>query len=352
MSFLKAPRINKSFWILTILGWGAFALINFIQRQAMKLETLEIGLVSIFSLLLVNTILCLIFRELIHRFGWLDARNTWIWFKILISSAVFGLISAFLMVVVLSSYLVLMGYMSRFFVSMAIVYGNATVVSLLMFLWAALYISINYVAQLQKAELALKQAQLNTLSGQLNPHFLFNGLNNIRGLMLENVEKSRHMLTALADILRYALRSNNNTLQRLQDEIEIVRSYVDLASIQYEERLRYDERIEAELLTYHIPPMMIQLLVENALKHGIDRSPDGGVLCVKVFKQNDALHIQVSNPGALDDSVNSDKNTGLGLKNIRQRLQLMFADSAGLSIREKAGTVTVEVYMPLIEDAI
>ncbi|WP_395373659.1 sensor histidine kinase [Marinicella sp. W31] len=352
MALLKAPMGQKSFWILTLLGWGAFALANFIQRQSLKVESLEIGLVSVFSLLVVNTILCFVFRELIHRFGWLDARNTWIWFKVFFSSVVFGFMSAFLMILVLSSYLVLMGYMSRLIFPMANVYGNSTVTSLLMFLWAALYISINYVAQLRAAELQLKESQLNILSGQLNPHFLFNGLNNIRGLMLENVEKSRHMLTALADILRYALRSNKNTLQRLRDEIEIVRSYVDLASIQYEERLRYEEQIETELMEYYIPPMMIQLLVENALKHGIDRSPDGGALVVKVFNREDELHIQVCNPGQLNDEKSCDKNTGLGLKNIRQRLQLMFADNAGLSMHEKDGTVWVEVYMPLIAEAI
>lgn len=349
MRLLKAPPLNISFWAIYLMVWGAFTVVNFIQRQVMEIETLEMGVFSMVSLLLINILLCLIFREMIHRFGWLNARSMWIWVKVFLVSVFLGLLSSFLVVVALGYYLILMDYMSRFIFSMGSVYGNGTVMSVLMFLWAAIYISLNYVSQLQQAELRLKEAQLNTLSGQLNPHFLFNGLNNIRGLMLENVEKSRHMLTALGDILRYALQSNKNTLQVLRDEIEIVRSYVDLASIQYEERLRYDEQIEDGLMDCSIPPMMIQLMVENALRHGIDRSPNGGDLCLKIFQRQDQLHIQVSNPGQLLDATNS-TSTGLGLKNIRQRLQLMFADAAGLSIQDGNGTVLAEVHLPLVKE--
>ena len=352
MALLKAPRPTLLFWVVNILVWGAFALANFVQRQALEVETLEMGLVSLVVMIVVCTVLCLIFREMIHRFGWIQNPSLWVWFKVFLNSVGFGFVASALMVVLLAYYLVFMGYVSRFIFFMDNVYNNWTITTVLMFLWAAVYISTNYALQLQKKELQLKDAQLNTLSGQLNPHFLFNGLNNIRGLMLENVDKSRHMLTALSVILRYALQSNKQTVQLLKDEIEIVHSYIDLASIQYEDRLNYVEEIEPELLDYYIPPMMIQLLVENALKHGIDRSAVGGDLRLNITRQEELMHIVVCNPGTLNQNLAEGENTGLGLRNIRKRLALMFANEADLSISQDDALVVATVQLPLIKEAI
>lgn len=132
--------------------------------------------------------------------------------------------------------------------------------------------------KLKNAELdaTIKESQLNTLKGQINPHFMFNSLNNIRGLILEDVNKARNMLTSLSETLRYSLTQNDIHAIALEDELEMVEKYVDILKIQFEERLQFELVVDEATLSVQIPPMLIQMLVENAIKHGISNLKDGG----------------------------------------------------------------------------
>jgi len=200
------------------------------------------------------------------------------------------------------------------------------------------------------AALKLKEAQLNSLIGQLNPHFLFNSLNNIRSLMLEDVAKSREVITSLSDFLRYSLTNNNQAFQSIENELTIVRDYIAIASVQYEERLDYHESIDETLLTSNVPPMLIQLLVENAIRHGIDSCPDIGKLALTITRSEQNIAITVVNSGRLTDTVTfseQQKSTGLGIKNIKQRLSLLFNDKAFFDLSEDNGFVKAEVIFPL-----
>ena len=149
--------------------------------------------------------------------------------------------------------------------------------------WVFLYYTIKIILRsnkdrIERLELdaTLKEAQLNTLKGQINPHFMFNSLNNIRGLMLEDVEKSRDMLTKLSKMLQYALTKNTVDSIAVEDELEMVDNYIELAKIQMEDRLAFEKNVAPETLNIKIPPMIIQLLVENAAKHGISNLKEGG----------------------------------------------------------------------------
>jgi LytS/YehU family sensor histidine kinase len=115
----------------------------------------------------------------------------------------------------------------------------------------------------------LKESQLNTLKGQINPHFMFNSLNNIRGLMLEDVTAARNMLTSLSETLRYSLTKSESNSIALEDELDMVKNYIELSKIQLESRLQFESFIDENSLSTQIPPMIIQMLIENAIKHGI-----------------------------------------------------------------------------------
>lgn len=217
--------------------------------------------------------------------------------------------------------------------------------------WLVTYLVIKLLLKLNKDRIerlqlntSLKQAQLNTLKGQINPHFMFNSLNNIRGLMLEDVEKSREMLTKLSEMLRYSLTKNSMNGIAVGEELEMVDNYIALAKIQFEKRLQFVKKVDPEVLELQIPPMIIQLLVENAAKHGISNLRDGGKIHLNIQRGNDELEIVVSNTGKLHISKGS---TQLGLNNIRQRLKLLYGDNASFDLNEKEGEVVATIKIPL-----
>ncbi len=217
--------------------------------------------------------------------------------------------------------------------------------------WTVIYYAVKMVFKFNRdrversqLDASLRQAQLNTLKGQINPHFMFNSLNNIRGLMLEDVERSREMLTKLSEMLRYSLTKNDLNAIAVEEELEMVDNYIDLSRIQFEDRLVYEKNIAKEVLTAPIPPMIIQLLVENGVKHGIANLKEGGKITLDIENIENELSIRVRNTGKLRIAQES---TQLGLKNIRQRLGLLYGKKATFSLKEESNEVLADIKIPL-----
>ncbi|CAM3997599.1 sensor histidine kinase [Flavobacterium antarcticum] len=202
------------------------------------------------------------------------------------------------------------------------------------------------VIKLNKLELegSLKEAKLNTLKGQINPHFMFNSLNNIRGLVLEDPNKSREMITRLSEMLRFSLLKNDMDSIKLEEEIEVVDNFIAISKIQMEERLQFIKEIEPETLNMKIPPMVIQLLVENAIKHGISNYREGGLVKLTTKISKDNLIIEVQNTGQLTISQES---TQLGLKNIKDRISLLYGKEASFKLEEIENNVIATIILPL-----
>lgn len=218
--------------------------------------------------------------------------------------------------------------------------------------WVILYsvikaFSLLNINRLDKAnlEVQLKESQLNTLKGQINPHFMFNSLNNIRGLMLEDVNRSREMLTRLSEMLRYSLTKNNINAINLEDELEMVGNYIEISRIQLEERLQFKKEINIDTDEIKIPPMIIQLLIENSVKHGISKLKEGGLIILKIFKDETYLFIQVINSGRLKFE---DHTTRLGLENIKKRLHLLYGVTATFSLTEANNEVIALIKIPVL----
>lgn len=200
--------------------------------------------------------------------------------------------------------------------------------------------------KIKNAELQanLKESQLNTLKGQINPHFMFNSLNNIRGLMLEDVDGARNMLTNLSETLRYSLTKSNVNSIALEDELEMVENYIEISKIQFEDRLQFKTDIDDASLNKQIPPMIIQMLVENAIKHGISKLKKGGLVSLKIAIKNNQLQIEVSNSGTLQNNKTS---TQLGLQNIKKRLELLYGKHATFNLNEIEKQVVATIKIPL-----
>jgi len=210
------------------------------------------------------------------------------------------------------------------------------------------------VEQLQLAA-TVKEAELRALKSQVNPHFLFNSLNSLRALIDEDAPRAREAVTRLANMLRYSLQSGQQETVPLEEEIRIVEDYLALEQIRHENRLRvrWDvaENVRAGILT--VPPMLLQTLVENAVKYGISSRREGGELVISARFEGAALNIRVTNPGDLSApaspaAARAGSSTGVGLRNASERLKLLFGERAALTLlAEPPGCVTADVMIPL-----
>ena len=205
------------------------------------------------------------------------------------------------------------------------------------FIWMALYISITSVrdrhaAELRQSELAraLQSAELKLLKSQLNPHFLFNSLNSVRALIAEDPSRARDAVTQLAGLLRYTLRSDHEELVTLERELATVGDYLALESLRFGARMRVELDIAAGTQDIRVPVMLLQTVVENAIKHGIAELPGGGVLRVAATLREDALHLEVQNPRP--ENLPSREQQGSGLYNAAERLRLLFGSRASLEL--------------------
>jgi two-component system LytT family sensor kinase len=205
------------------------------------------------------------------------------------------------------------------------------------------YINQVKINQLQ-LESNLRESQLNTLKGQINPHFMFNSLNNIRGLILEDAMRARDIITRLSEMLRYSLSKNGVNTISIKEELQTVDNYIEISKIQFEERLQFYMEVNPKVLPIAIPPMVIQMLVENAVKHGIGNLKQGGEIYVNIDKSDSQLFITVKNSGTLSMG---EGNTKLGLENIKQRLSLLFGAHAAFVLEENDTFVEAKIIIPL-----
>lgn len=203
-------------------------------------------------------------------------------------------------------------------------------------LFAVVAIRIYYNLQQVKikgllAETHLQEAQLSNLKSQINPHFMFNALNNIRGLILESPAKARDMLTRLSELLRYALSMSKVNKVSLEAELEVVDNFINIIKIQLEARLQFEQNVDDALLSIQIPPMIIQMLVENAVKHGIADQTAGGKVRLNVHRTAEEVVIEVRNTGQYSLKGG---DTHVGLENIRGRLALLYGNDASFDLQQ------------------
>ena len=199
----------------------------------------------------------------------------------------------------------------------------------------------------QNSELALiaKQAQLDNLSVQLNPHFLFNSLNSIKSLVIENPKVARRAIDLLSDILRSSLYEKDHSLISIKDELALVNDYIELEKVRFEERLSISIVMDNDIENHMIPPLSIQLLVENAIKHGIDKRIKGGSILLSITKKEEFIQILVQNPGNLMDNGSE---PGIGIKNLTKRLLLQYNGAASFNLKnEPQDQVTATLIIPI-----
>jgi hypothetical protein len=287
-----------------------------------------------------------LFRREIRRRQWLMAPSWRMYARVFGAAALVAAVQTFLVIAIAWMF---DGQRSAFRHPGAALaaWAGITVITIL---WTIFYIALTgprrYREKEVRLQLALREAELRALEAQVNPHFLFNCLNSIRGLVTENPVVAQDMITRLANILRYNLHRDLMHTVPLESEVEVVGDYLALESIRLEDRLRVQFDIDPDAGKVLIPPMFLQTLVENALKHGIAKLPAGGDLLIRAVLKPSALAVEVENPGQLAEA--SPEATQLGLANVRQRLRILYGDRASLKLENRDGRVAATVLIPRV----
>lgn len=217
-------------------------------------------------------------------------------------------------------------------------------------IWSLLYFLFHFIENYKKEEIknlkwqaAKNEIELNKLKSQLNPHFIFNSMNIIRALVDENPQKSKDSITRLSNILRSSLLMGRKEVIPFKEEMQLVNDYLGLEKTRFEERLEVQMNIESDCMEMMVPPMMVQTLVENGIKHGISQLPQGGRLSIMAYKKDDLLVVQIENDGRMKEV---EFQSGFGLKNTKQRLQLLYGEEASFHISNKETKVLAVLKIP------
>ncbi|WP_420316900.1 sensor histidine kinase [Ekhidna sp.] len=334
---------QKIYWLCQILGWGVYGFIQiFLYTIANRFDPSQaLGVLYQVGYFIATTHLL---RAIILRRGWLNLRLSFLIPRILIATFILSCFNY--------GYLLIIEYFSgsiskqdlMFFTVLINTFGYWVIY----FIWTIFYFTFHYVERYNKslkAETAAREVELNNLKAQLNPHFIFNALNSIRALVDENPRKSKESITQLSHILRNSLISDRKKLIPFTEELKTVMDYLALESIRYEERLTTKFDIDKNSGKYQIPPLMIQTLVENGIKHGISNLKQGGEISIETTIKRKQLCLQIRNTGQLLD--NHDKEEGFGLANTRKRLELIFGETARFEIKnENKNTVLTSITIP------
>ncbi|WP_346317346.1 histidine kinase [Chitinophaga sp. YIM B06452] len=340
-------RISK-YWWCQILGWGANAfLFLFFGFFFYQIDAAQVQYILSYSLL--GILITHGFRAVIVKYKWIEKpfENVAIYF--FFGILVCSIVDSFLLACI--SHFVLPGppdgdfkdsWMRAFFSQ-----------TMFMALWAVIYFLWHYVEESRnsqvgqlKLEATVRTLELKTIKSQLNPHFIFNALNSIRALVDENPRRARTAITELSNILRNSMQADKAETVSLENELSIVKDYLALENIRFEERLKVQYDIDPETLELPVPPLMLQTLVENAIKHGISREVNGGLILIGSHVHDMRHEITIRNTGQIVEDLNGN---GFGLASTRQRLGILFGKRASFEIYNLDGAmVEAKVQMPIL----
>ncbi|MBC7568440.1 MAG: histidine kinase [Spirosoma sp.] len=347
---------QKIYWFCQLLGWSLLILVEYLAyvlEYGFDADTLYLAIANIF----LGITLTHLYRLMIRRWNWVRLPFVQLAPRVLLSVFVLALIMTlvnmpFDRIIVPDKFIdepwPLIGYIMS--------WGKA------MLAWVLSYTVYYYVEQTRNAEIekillktSIRETEAKVLRSQLNPHFVFNALNSIRALVYENPDKAQKSITQLSNLLRNSLLADRRKTVELREEIKTVEDYLALEKVRYEDRLRCSIDLDGRTLFWQVPPMMLQTLVENAIKHGVSKAIGGGFVSVKSGILADNLHIIIRNTGELGDR---DASGGFGLENTTQRLQLLYGPEARFHIEQELRSpenqpiVRAEIIIPAQSDSV
>ncbi|MCE3252747.1 MAG: hypothetical protein K0Q67_1767 [Cellvibrio sp.] len=346
--FIQHPR---QYLLAQVFFWGSYLLMNIVFVSAWSnLSGFALGIFAGLSLLLGITSHGL--RALYHRYhqncSFLQISVHLLWLLPLSALLVQLVLHALIYGVLQIAPAQAAGIQP---VSVGSFIGYSINTMIMLMLWSILYLLRSELKKRRETEIAhwrdqarLREIELQFLRSQINSHFLFNSLNNVRALILEDPLAARQGLADLATLLRGLLQAEAKLTVPLREELDWVRGYLALETLQFEQRLQYEFSIDDSLLDAQVPPLLVQTLVENAIKHGIAGRRNGGLLSLRAQRLNNSeWQLEVENPAAELPALH--QGNGIGLANARERLAMAFGTHATLDLQLGA-TVIARACLP------
>ena len=204
--------------------------------------------------------------------------------------------------------------------------------------------------RLQETSILARDAELKALKAQVNPHFLFNSLNSISALTSVDPAKAREMCILLAEFLRMTLGLGEKASVPLSEELSMLHRYLAIEKVRFGARLQMEEDIQPDSKSTHLPPLLLQPLVENAIVHGIANLPDGGLVRLSGESTNGRVSLAIEN--TFDPDSTPVRKSGLGLKNVRDRLEARYGKEANMRVTSENGKFRVDLSFPAHSDEV
>lgn len=343
------PSLSR-YWTFQLVGWGVFALINIFFALVYNLFSVKMLLRLIFFVE-IGILFTHLMREAILKINLLMRKLQQQIVIFLMLTIVFGLLWA----CVQTPFEIVCDLRTgankgRPFHMLFLV--NFSMILTLFLIWNLIYFMYHYIMKSRKQQMdtikleaLVKELELKNIKANINPHFIFNALNGIRSLIDVDPPRARKAVTELSNILRSSLNADKGETIAFRDELKIVKDYLALEHMRFEDRLQIDYNVDDATLNQPVPPMMLQTLVENAIKHGISKQVAGGIVQVTSDNKNSYHELIVRNSGVLNGGAS---HGGFGLSSTRDRLQLLYGEKASFEIRQaEPAVVEARVLIPL-----
>lgn len=349
-SSIRAPRYRVPIWLIywttQLSGWGLYiALFQFVSYFEEK-SSIRFDVAMLQYCMGVG--ISHVMRRIILRNKWLERDIGSTLPRLILTSALLSVVAYLIEKVAL---LIMVSPDGGFHWDFQDHLGRIINWTLLFSIWGFAYFAYNYFIRHRREEIrnlrletANRENQLSTLRAQLNPHFMFNALNGIRALIDEDPARAKQAITQLSSILRNAMATVKRRTVPLGEELDIVKAYLELERMRFEERLRTRFEVDPALEREPVPPMLLQTLVENAVRHGIARLTEGGEVVVGAQRGVNGIVLSVRNSG--EYTPGQVNGSGIGLAGTRKRLAMIYGESAALHISNRDGMVVTEVELP------
>jgi signal transduction histidine kinase len=353
-AILEKKSFTSLYWKCQLIGWTVASLYWTVQGWTGGGFRIDLALAQLVSDVTMYILITHLYRVFALRSGWQDLSLNHLWWRLLVAIPVMG---TFYTVVTLGkTYLIRVLFLTnnpQRFADFFELNGLSILMAgiRLMAIWLLAYHLYHYAkreirlsGENARLELGFKQAQLDNLFAQLNPHFLFNSLNTIKSLIYTNPESAGRGIDLLGELLRSGLYSGTSMLISLGEEMELVKDYLELEQLRMQERLSYHLDVNGSLSCHMVPRLSVQALVENAVKHGVALRKEGGKIDISVLEKEGFLYLRVTNPGRVE---RENSPAGIGLTNLRERLVISYQGQAALSLVQEGEKVCAEIKIPI-----
>lgn len=337
---------TQKYWLIQCIGWGLFAILNiyiyFLSEGFHFNVVLSNILLSAGGLTITH-----FYRAYLINNKWYELNTTELIFRVLVSNILLAFaicIWQYLLVNVIHNHLETVSSFRLLFEPFIAAYIILLSWNLIYFTWS--YIEKNRTQMIDRLQMQndMQELELKSMRSNLQPHFIFNSLNSIRALVNEDPNAAREAVTKLSKILRTSISTKDNSIT-LDEELTLVENYLHLEKIRFEERLQYEFQIAAKTRPSLIPPMLIQNMVENAVKHGISLREQGGTIIISTEIELERIIISIKNEGTINEE-NKLKGTGFGMSSSQKRLNYLYPEASQINMLERDGFVVVEISIP------